>query len=214
MDTNDHIEPTLFVIFGAAGDLTWRKLIPALFDLFQERSMPVDFSIIAVDRVDMNNEKLRRHLRDGVKKFSRQGIVETRKWSEFAGHIRYQKGDFMKLQTYTVLGEHCTKLEKAWGAKTHRIFYMAIPPNILGEIPKFLGKVGLARDRKLARIVVEKPIGHDLESARVLNAILPTISTSLRSSASTIIWARKLCRTFWRFVLLILFLNRSGTAVM
>ncbi len=172
METNEQIEPTVFVIFGGAGDLTWRKLIPALFDLFQERSMPVDFSIIAVDRIALSDEKLRRHLRDGVKKFSRQGIVETRKWGDFAGHIRYQKGDFKKLQTYMDLGEQCAKLEKAWGTKTHRIFYMATPPSMLGEIPKYLGKAGLARDRKWARIVVEKPIGNDLESARTLNAIL------------------------------------------
>ena len=172
MKTNDQLEPTVFVIFGGAGDLTWRKLVPALFDLSQDRSMPAHFSIIAVDRVDLSDEKLRRRLHDGVKKFSRQGMVKTGEWSEFARHIRYQQGDFKKLQTYTALGEQCAKLEKEWGAKVHRIFYMATPPSMFGEIPKYLGKAGLARDREWARIVVEKPIGYDLESARALNAIL------------------------------------------
>ncbi len=172
MKTNDQIEPTVFVIFGGAGDLAWRKLVPALFDLSQDRNMPADYSIIAVDRVDLNDEKLRRCFHDGAKNFSRQAMVKTAEWSKFAGHIHYQKGDFKSLQTYKTLSEQCANMEKEWGAKAHRIFYMAIPPSMLSEISKYLGRVGLARDRKWARIVVEKPIGHDLESARNLNAIL------------------------------------------
>ena len=117
MKTSDQLEPTVFVIFGGAGDLTWRKLVPALFDLSRDRSMPDHFSIIAVDRSEMGDETLRRRLHDGVKKFSRQGMVKTSEWREFAGHISYQQGEFKKLQTYTLLGEHCAKLEKEWGAK-------------------------------------------------------------------------------------------------
>jgi glucose-6-phosphate 1-dehydrogenase len=172
MKTNDRLEPTVFAIFGGMGDLTWRKLVPALFDLSQDRSLPSDYSIIAVDRVKLNEEKLRLRLHDGVRKFSRQGNVKAGEWREFARHIRYQQGDFKKLQTYATLGEQCAKLEKEWGAKVHRIFYMATPPSMFGEIPKYLGKAGLARDREWARIVVEKPVGYDLESARSLNAIL------------------------------------------
>jgi len=84
MKTNDQLEPTVFVIFGGAGDLTWRKLVPALFDLSQDRSMPADFSVIAVDRVDLSDETLRRRLHDGVKKFSRQGMVKNGEWDEAA----------------------------------------------------------------------------------------------------------------------------------
>lgn len=172
MTTNDQLSPTVFIIFGGAGDLTWRKLVPALFDLAHDRRMPADFLIIAVDRLDLSDQNLRRRLRDGVKKFSRQGVVKTGEWNEFAGHIHYQQGDFKKLQTYTALSKQCAKLEKEWGAKVHRIFYMATPPSMFGEIPKYLGKAGLARDREWARIVIEKPIGYDLESARALNAVL------------------------------------------
>ena len=134
--------------------------------------MPSDFSIIAVDRVDMDDEKLRRRLHDGVKKFSREGMERSSEWAKFAGHIHYQQGDFKKLQTYTALGEQCAKLETEWGARAHRIYYMATPPSMFGEIPDYLGKAGLARDLGFARIVVEKPIGYDLESARALNAVL------------------------------------------
>jgi glucose-6-phosphate 1-dehydrogenase len=172
MKTNDQLEPTVFVIFGGSGDLTWRKLVPALFDLSQDRSMPAHFSVIAVGRADLSDDALRRRLHNGVKKFSRQRTVRTGEWIEFVKHISYLKGDYSKLQTYTTLAEQCAKLEKEWGAKVHRIFYMATPPMMFGIIPKFLGQAGLARDRRWAQIVVEKPIGHDLKSARALNAIL------------------------------------------
>ena len=82
MKTNDQLEPTVFAIFGGMGDLTWRKLVPALFDLSQDRSLPADFSIIVVDRVKLNEEKLRRRLHDGVKKFSRRGNVKAGEWSQ------------------------------------------------------------------------------------------------------------------------------------
>ncbi|HYW80621.1 MAG TPA: glucose-6-phosphate dehydrogenase [Thermoguttaceae bacterium] len=172
MTANDQLEPTVFAIFGGAGDLTWRKLVPALFDLSHDRSMPSRFAIIAVDRVDLNEETLHRRLRTGVNKFSRRGKVKADEWNEFAKHIHYHKGDFTKLRTYSDLGEQCAKLEKAWNAKVHRVFYMATPPAMFGEIPKWLGEAGLASDRQWSRIVIEKPIGYDLESARDLNGIL------------------------------------------
>jgi glucose-6-phosphate 1-dehydrogenase len=112
MKTNDQLEPTVFVIFGGAGDLTWRKLVPALFDLSQDRSMPADFSVIAVDRVGMSDEKLRQRLRNGVNQFSRLGKAKDAAWNQFAEHVSYQQGDFKKPQTYTALGERCAKLEK------------------------------------------------------------------------------------------------------
>ena len=172
MKANDQLEPTVFVIFGGAGDLTWRKLVPALFDLSLDRSMPAEFAIIAVDRVAFSDDKLRKHLHDGVNQFSRFGKAKDAVWNEFAKHISYQPGDFKKPATYAALGGQCAKIEKLWKTKAHRIFYMATPPSMFGEIPKYLGKAGLAKDREWARLVVEKPIGYDLESARALNAIL------------------------------------------
>lgn len=172
MSTTDQLEPTVFAIFGGAGDLTWRKLVPALFDLWQDRSLPTQFAIIAVDRIPLREGKLRRRLQDGVNQFSRFGKAKDSAWDQFAKHIHYLQGDFKKAQTYAALGAQCTRLERTWGTKAHRIFYMATPPSMFGEIPKYLGKAGLARDRKWARIVIEKPIGYDLESAHALNAIL------------------------------------------
>jgi glucose-6-phosphate 1-dehydrogenase len=134
--------------------------------------MPAQFSIIAVDRVSMSDGKLRQRLHSGVNQFSRFGKANATAWNQFAKHLYYQQGDFKKPQTYSALGAQCASLEKEWGAKAHRIFYMATPPSMFGEIPKYLGKAGLARDRQWARLVVEKPIGYDLESALALNNIL------------------------------------------
>src|ERR1700684_3245027 len=107
--TPDQLEPTAFVIFGGAGDLTWRKLVPALFDLSQDRSMPADFAVIAVDRLPMSDEKLRQRLHQGVNQFSRFGTAKAAAWNPFARRIQYQQGDFKKPRTYAALGATCAQ---------------------------------------------------------------------------------------------------------
>lgn len=175
METNDKLEPNVFVIFGGAGDLTWRKLMPALFDLSQSHSIPAHFAIIAVDRVELSEDALRKHLFKGVKQFAQCGKIAAKEWKDFARHISYLKGDFKGNATYKELGDRCAAFEKEWGTKAQRIFYMAVPPSLFGEIPSFLGHAGLAADRERARIVVEKPIGYDLDSALALNRTLGSV---------------------------------------
>jgi glucose-6-phosphate 1-dehydrogenase len=172
MKTNDRLEPNIFVVFGGACDLTWRKLMPALFDLSQSHSIPAHFSIIAVDRVELSDDALRKRLHEGVRKFARSGKSAMKEWNEFSRHIRYVQGDFKSNATYSELSHQCAKLEREWGSKAQRIFYMATPPFLFGEIPSFLNYAGLAADRERSRIVIEKPIGHDLESALALNRTL------------------------------------------
>jgi glucose-6-phosphate 1-dehydrogenase len=172
MKTNDQLEPNVFVIFGGAGDLTWRKLMPALFDLSQGHSIPEHFSIIAVDRVAIGEDALRKRLHAGVAKFARSWKTSAKEWNQFGGHIHYLQGDFKSDATYKELAGQCAKVEKEWGAKAQRIYYMATPPSLFGVIPAFLARAGLAADRERARIVVEKPIGYDLESALALNRTL------------------------------------------
>jgi glucose-6-phosphate 1-dehydrogenase len=172
MKTNVQLQPTVFAIFGGSGDLTWRKLVPSLFDLFQDSTMPVDFSIIALDRIKLNDKELHKRFRDGIEKFSREGKVNDKVWSKFTRHIYYIQGDFTKPRIYNVLKEQCSKLEKEWNTKAQTISYMATPPVMFGEIPKHLKIAGLVNDREHARIVVEKPIGHDLTSTLKLNKIL------------------------------------------
>ncbi len=166
---SDQLKPTVFIIFGGGGDLTWRKLIPAFFDLSHDRSMPENLAIIAVDRVALSDKELRKRLHDGVNRYSRQGNVSIKNWEKFAKNIYYHQGDFVKPETYSTLKKRCEDMEKEWKSKAQMIFYMATPPVMFNEIPKYLGKAGLSADRKNTRIVVEKPIGYNLESAKKLN---------------------------------------------
>lgn len=164
--------PVIFVIFGGAGDLTWRKLIPSLFHLHLNQSLPDKFAIIGVDRAIFTDETLRDRLRGGVRRFSHLGPIKTKEWNTFAARISYQRADFAAAVTYKTLVKRLEALGQAWGVKPTRIFHLATPPSLVGVIPKFLAAAGLARDRQCSRIVVEKPIGSDLESARQLNATL------------------------------------------
>jgi glucose-6-phosphate 1-dehydrogenase len=166
------IFPTIIVIFGGAGDLTWRKLIPSLFDLQRDGRMPNQFAIIALDRIPMSDVALRERLLDGVKKFARKGKLKNTDWKNFASHITYQQGDFEDPATYSILAKKCAQLGKNWHGKANHIFHMATPPSMFGVIPGLLAGAGLNLDRDQARLVVEKPIGHDLESARELSRTL------------------------------------------
>src|SRR5664279_4575259 len=103
MKTNHQLEPTVITIFGGAGDLTWRKLMPAIFDLYRDESLPLHFSIIVVDRVDQSDEGLRKRLHDGISKFSRSGKKTDEGWNEFEKNVFYQQGDFKKIETYKAL---------------------------------------------------------------------------------------------------------------
>ncbi len=166
------ILPTIIVIFGGAGDLTWRKLIPSLFELHRDGRMPKKFAIVALDRVPLSDTKLRSHLFDGVKQFSRHGDVKRTDWNEFARHIVYHQGDFGDPLTYSALEARCARFDRDWKVQTSRIFHLATPPAMVGVIPKLLADAGLNRDRLRDRIVVEKPIGHDLGSAMEMNRTL------------------------------------------
>ena len=163
---------TIIVIFGGTGDLTWRKLMPSLFDLHQDGRMPKQFAIIGVGRTPYSDAKLRERFLAGVKRFSRKGTAKSADWNDFAEHVTYQQGDYSDPATYSNLEKRCVKLEKDWKTRAVRIFHMATPPALFGVIPKMLADAGLNRDRARARIVVEKPIGHDLDSARKLNRTL------------------------------------------
>ena len=172
IDTRNQPGPVVFIIFGGAGDLTWRKLIPSLFNLHLNRSLPDKFAIIGVDRAAFNDELLRKRLHEGVRQFSNLGSIKAADWKAFAAHISYQRADFAAAKTYAILAKQLAALDKAWHAKPVHIFHLATPPSLVGVIPGFLASAGLARERSRARIVVEKPIGSDLESARCLNRVL------------------------------------------
>ncbi len=164
--------PTALVIFGAGGDLTWRKLVPALYNLYLDRGLPEPFTLIGLDRMEMDEDHLRARLQDGIGRFSRRGAADPAKWDTFAKAIHYLQADFTDPASYQRLAETLAQQDEQWNAPSHRIFYLATPPVMFEEIPQRLGQAGLAADEERSRIVVEKPLGYDLESAHRLNQIL------------------------------------------
>lgn len=163
------INATLFVIFGGAGDLSWRKVIPALYDLFFQKHLPESFAILIVDQKPYNDTKIVSHLQDGVAEFSRS---DKQRWKEFAKHVHYLKGGFTQAKTYSDIAKQIKAYEKEWKAEANHIFYMATPPFLFGGIAQHLHQAGLAQKKERARLVVEKPFGYDLESALELNKAL------------------------------------------
>jgi glucose-6-phosphate 1-dehydrogenase len=174
MPQSVHVEPAVIVIFGASGDLTQRKLIPALYNLFLDKWLPDQFAIIGVSRTEMSDDQFRERLRSGVDRFSRRGKSNDPDWTAFASHVTYITADPTVADTHTMLSERLTSLEREWHTEASHIFYLAAPPTIVEKIAQQLGQARLSREER-ARLVVEKPFGQDLASARDLNRKLTEI---------------------------------------
>jgi glucose-6-phosphate 1-dehydrogenase len=164
--------PTLFIVFGGRGDLSWRKLIPALYSLYLDGRLPPEFAVIGLGRNRMENSEYRDYLRQGVDKFSSRGVTEDQVWEEFSSKIDFFTADVTDPQAYDGLAKELSAYEKQWGARATRIFYLAVSPDLIRPITQGLGAARLHSDRERSRIVVEKPFGHDLDSARELNSVL------------------------------------------
>jgi glucose-6-phosphate 1-dehydrogenase len=169
MESITKVEPTIIVIFGATGDLTWRKLIPALYNLYLDNWLNENFAVLGIGDDDFTEAAYKKHLLDGVNRNSRRGKSKKKEWEGFSKYLTYYKGDFKDSKTYTYLEKQIGLLEKKWKSTAHRVFYMAVPPSFFEIISTKIGKSGLAKDKKLSRIVIEKPFGHNLESAKKLN---------------------------------------------
>ncbi len=168
-------KPSVMVIFGAAGDLTWRKLVPSLFSLFAAHRLPQNFAIIGLDVKPMTDQQYLQHLEQGVRQFSRHAHEFSAAWPTFASHMSYLTADFTKPDIYTDLKNRLAILDKEWNTLANHIFYMAVPPRLIPPITDQVGSAGLAEDRKRFRVVVEKPFGRDLETAQILNCILSAV---------------------------------------
>jgi len=175
MEAKEKINPTIIIILGASGDLAWRKLIPAVYNLYLDKWTPDDFSVIGVGHGKISLKQFQNHLREGVDKFSRRGKAKKIEWDGFIKYINYLKGEFDATSTYTAIEKQIKALEKKWKATANLIFYLAVPPNLFEEIAIKIGKSGLSKDKSRSRIVIEKPFGHDLESAKHLNNLLHSI---------------------------------------
>ncbi|OQA47520.1 MAG: Glucose-6-phosphate 1-dehydrogenase [Chloroflexi bacterium ADurb.Bin325] len=172
MENHTRPSATVLVIFGAAGDLTWRKLGPALYNLFEDGWLPEQIAILGVDGRASSDEAFRDRLRDGIDHFSRRGKADAARWAAMAGACTFLTGDFGDPQLYASIAQALAAREKAWGGPANRVFYLATPPGVVSLVADGLGRAGLARTAARTRVVVEKPFGHDLDSARALNRTL------------------------------------------
>lgn len=159
-------------IFGAKGDLTHRKLIPALYNLYIEDHLPAQFAIYCVDAIGIDEALFKDDLLAGVNSFSRNGAADKGKWDSFAARIYYIQGDFLKEETFTGLKAMMESFDKLHSMRATRMFYFAVAPRFIEIIADGLSKHKLAARPLLDRIIVEKPFGTDLDTARNLNKFL------------------------------------------
>jgi glucose-6-phosphate 1-dehydrogenase len=168
-------DPSILVIFGAGGDLAWRKLVPALFNLYLDHWLPEHFAIIGLDLKEMSDAEFRKRLRSGIDKFSRRGKSKEADWNGFVKYFTYFAADFNDPASYKKLTELLEKQDKDWDCQSNHIFYQATPPALVESIVNHLAEANLVEDRMQTRIILEKPFGHDLASAQALNKMLAGI---------------------------------------
>ena len=165
MATKDNGLPTSIVIFGASGDLTQRKLVPALFNLYCKGRMPEKYRIVGYGSTEFTDDTFRSHLKEGMKKFS-DGNYTDQEWEEFASHLVYVRRGYT-LDDFVLLDQF---LDDWQGEGGNRMFYMATPPDAFPNIIDLLGKSKqLIEEKGWRRVVIEKPFGTNLESATKLN---------------------------------------------
>jgi glucose-6-phosphate 1-dehydrogenase len=162
------LAPQAVVIFGASGDLTKRKLLPAFYHLFIQGLLPEGFAIVGYARTPMTDEEFVEQAHDHVRRFSRHA-PEGQVWADFARHLSYCAGEFTDRGAMQGLVAHLKAVDERHGTHGGRFFYAATPPAAYPDIVRRLGEAGLHKD---ARIVFEKPFGRDLASAMELNATM------------------------------------------
>jgi glucose-6-phosphate 1-dehydrogenase len=164
----------IVVIFGASGDLTKRKLIPALYNLALEKRLPERFAVVGYARSDMTDDAFREKMREAVKEFSRTGLKDEEAWSRFANTLYYVRGGYDGDDGFQKLKEFVDGFDRGSRILPARVMYLAIPPDLYGTAIERIATAGLATKETAngeprTRVVIEKPFGTDLQTARELN---------------------------------------------
>src|SRR5688572_1309503 len=179
-------EPAAMVIFGASGDLAHRKLLPALYSLTRDRLLPARFAIIGFARRAMTDEAFRDELRAACAEHARRRPLDSELWSAFAANIFYQQGSYDDPAAFAALKARLEGIERTLGLPGNRVFYLATPPSSFAEVIRGLGHASLAPPPPapeaaravppppFARVIIEKPFGADLTTARALNRDIHT----------------------------------------
>src|ERR1700676_5519237 len=163
-------DPCVMVIFGFSGDLTRRKLIPALYNLASQQLLSREFAVIGVGRSPMSDDDARKKITEGFKQFA-TGPIDAELWEWFVRRISYVSGNFDDPATYDKLKETLAKVDQEHNSHGNYFFYLATAPNFFGDIVERVSKVGLMKEENghWRRVIIEKPFGHDLDSAKALN---------------------------------------------
>jgi glucose-6-phosphate 1-dehydrogenase len=164
-------DPCAVVIFGASGDLTKRKLVPALYRLTQERLLPAEFAIIGFARSPMTHEEFRAKMKDAILTYSEAKSIDEAVWESFAKGIFYVSGDVNDPEAYKRIRELLDQVDRERSTAGNRVFYLSTSPSLYAEAIEQLGAADLAKPKGKGwtRIIIEKPFGHDLASAKALN---------------------------------------------
>src|SRR5918911_4923997 len=162
-------DPCALVIFGASGDLTQKKLFPALYSLAFRKFLPQSFAVLGVARTEESDDEFRERMKDAVQKYGRDEFRDD-VWQTLAEGMRYVATDFADEGGEDQIAEVLTELDQARGPGGNRVYYLAVPPGVFETIVCAVGKRRSAAG--FTRLIVEKPFGHDLESANELNEIL------------------------------------------
>ena len=174
MDSITKPTDSFMVIFGAGGDLAWRKLLPAIYNLYLDGWLPENFMVLGLDIKPFSIAEFQQHVHEGIDKFSRSGKAKKKDWAIFEQCLSYKKADFKAASTYSYIEQQIAGVEKKWETICNRIFYMAVSPSFIETIVSHIGASNMAKDKTNSRIVAEKPFGHDLQSAKRLNEIICT----------------------------------------
>ncbi|MDQ6763499.1 MAG: glucose-6-phosphate dehydrogenase [Bacteroidota bacterium] len=164
--------PALITIFGGKGDLTRRKLAPALYNLYTANHLPAVFAIYCIDYLASDENIFKAELLAGINEFSRNGVAKQKEWEEFSSNIFYIQGDFQKAETFKNLKQRADNFDKLNKQKGTRLFYFATAPRFIEIISEGLYKNKICNLVTLHRIVIEKPFGTDLATAKKLNLFL------------------------------------------
>ncbi|PYM84458.1 MAG: glucose-6-phosphate dehydrogenase [Candidatus Rokuibacteriota bacterium] len=167
-------QPCTLVIFGGAGDLSARKLLPALYNLSLDGVLPANFAVVGFARNELDDSSFAAFARDGIQRFSRRPVADAH-WAEYARSLFYAPGSFADPQAYAELKRRLEKIETEFGIPGNRVFYLSIPPSLIATCIDQLQAAGLVaepREGPISRIIVEKPVGRDLASARAINEVL------------------------------------------
>jgi glucose-6-phosphate 1-dehydrogenase len=165
-------DPSILALFGATGDLAHRKVIPAIYHLWRTNLLPHEFLVLAVGRRPYDDEAFVAEVRTSLEEYSRVLPIDEEAWREFSERIRYQRCDFADPGGFDTLAARLDEIDEDQGTRGNRLFYLATQPSQFADIVAQLGRVGLDHERHdggWRRVVIEKPFGHDLDSAKKLN---------------------------------------------